>query len=154
MVQTVSHWDKDLLDIPICPQCGLNGVKRAKDIEGTTYCENNHEWKQYPLKQNLASEQNTVHTPQIEGENLKLTKHIQSVIRESAAAAREDAGYAGRWDDGGASAKLEHLKYWLDGIEYAKTGKTTVYKTISSDFARATDPDYEIWLRLKEKFEG
>lgn len=136
-----------------CPTCGEPGILRARDIEGTTHCKNDHMWKTHPIKQKpIATEQNPVYDSPTQGENVKLTKHIMDVVTKAAHQAREDAGYGGRHDDGGASQKLERLGCWLDGIKYAKTGKTEVYKTIVTDFERSIDPEYETWLRLQEKF--
>lgn len=137
----------------VCPTCGDPGVARARDIEGTTNCKNGHEWKTHPIKQNpIATEQKPVYDSPTQGVNVKLVNHIKDVVAKAAHRAREDAGYGGRHDDGGASRSLERLKFWLDGIEYTKTGKTVVYKTIATDFERATDPDYQTYLRLQEKF--
>lgn len=139
-----------------CPTCGEPGIKRARDGIGTTWCKNRHDW--LASESIVKSEQKPVAMEQKpmydapQAENVKLTEHIKRVITEAAHQAREDAGYAGRWDDGGASEKMERLKYWLDGITYATTGITSVYKTIATDFKNSTDPEYLTWVRLQEKF--
>lgn len=45
----------------LCPKCGCAGVIRARDLEGTTWCANNHEWKNHPIESysGVALEQNT-----------------------------------------------------------------------------------------------
>lgn len=140
----------------VCPECGEPGVQRARDGIGTTWCKKRHRWypKQTPQTEQkpIATEQKPVYDSSTQGENVELTNHIKDVVATAALQAREDAAYGGRHDDGGSGHKLERLKYWLDGIEYAKTGKTEVYKTILTDFERATDPDYQTYLRLQEKF--
>lgn len=141
----------------VCPTCLEPGISRARDMVGTTRCKKGHSFsaaeaitktEQIPI----ATEQKPVYDSPTQGVNVKLTNHIKDVVAKAAHQAREDAGYGGRHDDGGAGQKLNCLKYWLDGIEYAKTGKTEVYKTIATDFERSTDPDYQTYLRLQEKF--
>lgn len=85
--------------------------------------------------------------------NTKLLKFIKESVARSASAARDDAGYGGRMDDGGASNMEERLKYWLDGIKFASTGDTEVYSSIAKRLEKETDPEYEDYKRLKEKFE-
>lgn len=140
-----------------CPICLEPGISRARDMVGTTRCKNGHSFSAAKAitqsKQNpIATEQNPVYDSPTQGVNVKLINHIKDVVAKAAHQAREDAGYGGRHDDGGSGQKLERLKYWLDGIEYVKTGKTEVYKTIATDFERATDPDYQTYLRLQKKF--
>lgn len=140
-----------------CPKCREPGIRRARDMVGTTWCKNDHTFSAAESltkteQISIATEQNPVYDSPTQGENVKLTQHIMDVVTKAAHQAREDAGYGGRHDDGGASQKLERLGCWLDGIKYAKTGKTEVYKTIVTDFERSIDPEYETWLRLQEKF--
>ena len=140
-----------------CPKCLEPGISRARDMVGTTYCKNGHTFSAAEAitkteQKPIATEQKPVYDSPTQGENVKLTNHIKDVVEKAAHQAREDAAYGGSHSDGGAGQKLERLKYWLDGIEYAKTGKTTVYKSVLTDFERATDPDYQTYLRLQEKF--
>jgi hypothetical protein len=83
-------------------------------------------------------------------EDLKI---IQNAVTESAAAARENAGYSGSWGDGGASAAEERLRVWLDGVNYATTGVTTVYGDLLKRERERFDPEYAEYLRLKDKFK-
>lgn len=85
--------------------------------------------------------------------NTKLLKAIKESIARSAVEARDDAGYSGRMDDGGARNMEEKLRYWLDGIKFASTGDTEVYSSIAKRLEKETDPEYEEYKRLKEKFE-
>ena len=78
---------------------------------------------------------------------------IQVAVAESAAAARENAGYSGSWGDGGASAAEERLRVWLDGVNYATTGVTAVYGELLHRASVEADPEYAEYQRLKEKFK-
>jgi hypothetical protein len=84
---------------------------------------------------------------------MNVIKEIEKAITESAQKLRDDAGYGGRMDDGGASHKLELLKYWLDGINYARNGTTVVYNTLIKNLEQEQDPEYKEWKRLNEKFK-
>lgn len=133
-----------------CPTCDEQGVNGARDIAGTSWCKNNHEWERYPMKQKpVATEQNPVYDS---SHAIKLAKEIENVVVTSAGKVRDDAAYGGSHGDGGASRSIELLKYWLDGIEFAKTGKTTVYKSLAQKIEQEKDPEYQEWLRLNEKF--
>lgn len=78
---------------------------------------------------------------------------IKDAVEKAAEAARYDAGMSGRWDDGGAGMREEQLKYWLDGIKFAETGKTKMYANILKEAEKKVDPEYETYLRLQAKFE-
>lgn len=84
---------------------------------------------------------------------MRIIEEIEKAVKESARQAREDAGYGGRHDDGGASHKMQLLEYWLDGISYAGTGKTKVYASLLKTLEKEQDPEYAEFKRLKEKFE-
>lgn len=86
--------------------------------------------------------------------NIELLKFIKESVASSAVKARDDAGYSGRMDDGGARHMEEKLRYWLDGIKFAATGDTEVYSSIAKRLEKETDPEYEDYKRLKEKFEN
>ena len=78
---------------------------------------------------------------------------IESAVRTSAENARDSAGFSGGWGDGGAGAMTEKLNAWLDGYNFAKTGKTLMYYHIIEEHERMIDPDYQKYLELKKKFE-
>lgn len=80
---------------------------------------------------------------------------VKSAVNSSASSARYNAGMGGKWGDGGASAMEEKLEYWLDGIKFAQseTNETHKYKHIVEKLEKLADPDYEIYMRLKDKFE-
>ena len=82
----------------------------------------------------------------------ELIKHIEQIVREGAKEARLDAALGGSMGDGGASDSESRLKYWLDGVAFATTGKTTVYNHIAREYNQSQDPEYALFLRLKEKF--
>lgn len=81
-------------------------------------------------------------------------QHIQEVVTQVAEQARDNAGYAGSHGDGGASHQEECLRVWLDGINFAMTGKTQLYKEILKKRDLGRDPDYSQYLLLKARFEG
>lgn len=83
----------------------------------------------------------------------ELIEEITRRVRASAHAARENAGYAGAWDDGGASRMLERLDAWLDGIQFARSGVTNTYRDLAARISRDGDPEYTRYLELKKKFE-
>lgn len=133
----------------LCPTCNEPGVLRARDMEGTTHCKAGHTWKAHPLK----LEQKPVDPKQNQlYDTGNLIQIIKQKVEASAKNAREDAGYSGSWTDGGASRMEEKLKHWLDGIRFAQTGETDIYKAIVKDFKDTQDPEYQAWLRLNQKF--
>lgn len=77
---------------------------------------------------------------------------LREAVRKSAKAARDDAGYGGRHDDGGASRMEEQLRYFEDGMTFAMTGKSQMYGVTLEKLKRENDPEYKEFLRLKEKF--
>lgn len=77
---------------------------------------------------------------------------IVRTVDQSAKSAEENAGYAGSMHDGGASTMRNRLEYWLDGIEFAQTGKSNKYGDIIRRYEVQQDPDWEEYNRLKEKF--
>ena len=78
---------------------------------------------------------------------------VVKAVKISAQNARDDAGYGGRMDDGGASAMEQRLDAWLDGIAFAQTGRTKLYSNILEQARKENDPEYQEYLRLKEKFK-
>ena len=85
--------------------------------------------------------------------NQKHIDLIKKAVSKSAETARYNAGMGGEWGDRGAGQSEERLKYWLDGIAYATTGNTELYDHIISQHLKESDPDYQKYLELKEKFE-
>jgi hypothetical protein len=78
---------------------------------------------------------------------------IKAIVNKSAEDARNDAGYGGRHDDGGASHSLQLLEWWLDGISYAQTGTSKCYGHIIDRMKKEADVEYAEYQRLKMKFE-
>lgn len=87
-------------------------------------------------------------------DNEDLIQHIKKVIKDSAEQKRFNAGMAGSWGDNGAAESERNLEYFLDGIQFARTGFTTKYKKIVDDLEKSADPDYQEYLKLKEKYEN
>ena len=84
----------------------------------------------------------------------KLVKYIETTVLQSAKQTRDDAGYAGRYDDGGASIKENNLKYWLMGINgQIPDGYSTMVRAYNRQQLIDNDPEYREYLRLQEKFQ-
>lgn len=81
-----------------------------------------------------------------------IINEIKKSVTASAENVRMDAGYGGRMDDGGAANMEERLRYWLDGIAFAETGKTFVYQSTLQCIEKESDPEYLEFKRLQEKF--
>ena len=79
---------------------------------------------------------------------------IKLTVEKSAAASKENAALAGSWGDGGASQRLRELDLWLDGVKFAQTGSTVYYNSIVQQHLNTLDPEYQQYLRLKEKFKS
>lgn len=78
---------------------------------------------------------------------------VASTVNDQAEKAAYNAGMGGEWGDGGASNYQNQLKYWLDGIRFAQTGETLVYRSIVNDYVMKKDSEFEEYQRLKKKFE-
>ena len=84
----------------------------------------------------------------------EIIKLIKSTVEESAKNSAENAAYAGSHHDGGASRMLTDFTIWVDGVEFATTGKTKQYGHIVDKAEKMADVEYQEYLRLKEKFKG
>ena len=74
---------------------------------------------------------------------------ISAAVRKEAENARLDAGYDGRWDDGGARHLGELLVVWICGIEGRVPEQ---FKKFEQQAKKEADPEYAEWLRLQRKF--
>lgn len=86
-------------------------------------------------------------------EKTNLIEEISKSVRAAAHDVRENAGLSGEYHDGGAGEMLNKLDAWLDGITFARTGKTALYNHLVVEISRKTDPEYQKYLELKKKFE-
>ena len=84
---------------------------------------------------------------------MNIVNKIANAVRDSAERARSDAGFSGSWGDGGASHQEELLKHWLDGVSFAQTGETQVYKSLLKKLMNEEDSEYKKYIELKKKFE-
>ena len=76
-------------------------------------------------------------------------------IATSAANRALNAAYGGEHSDGGASAEINRLCAFLDGVLYAETGKLLgPYAEALKSIKLQQDPEYQKYLDLKKKFEG
>lgn len=86
--------------------------------------------------------------------NENVIEYVRVTILKQARILSENAAFNGEMGDGGASSLERKLGYWIDGIRFAQTGKTVVFSAIVEQFDREQDPEYNEYLRLKERFEG
>jgi hypothetical protein len=84
---------------------------------------------------------------------VNLIVEIGARIHASAAKRKEDAALGGFHHDGGASESIRKYETWIDGIEFARTGKTAVYKELKEQIDNENDSEYQEYLRLKKRFE-
>ena len=78
--------------------------------------------------------------------NLVITKCAQKSL---------DAGFSGSWSDGGARADFDALKKFVAGYIWAK-GSNKIphleYEKMLADHQKQNDPDFQQYLKLKERF--
>ena len=82
----------------------------------------------------------------------KILRLIHDSVVDSAAERSLNAGYSGSWSDGGAGDSVREFKAFLQGVQFAETGKAGRYQELVDQFHRAQDPEYKKYLELKEKF--
>ena len=80
---------------------------------------------------------------------MKYAKQIEQAVRDEAAQLRQDAGYAGEWGDRGATELLDQLEAWLAGL---RGEVPKVFKAVADTIHKKNDPDWQTYLRLKNKF--
>jgi hypothetical protein len=70
-------------------------------------------------------------------------------VKAEAQARREDAGYAGQWDDGGAGALLREVQAYQAGAAgtVPPSWQPIIYKHV-----RQQDAEYQEYIRLANKF--
>ena len=71
---------------------------------------------------------------------------LKQMVLEAAEQAREDAGFSGRLDDGGAGRMKDQVKFY----EYGQRG---VVPTEWEKHLKKLDPEWEEFQRLKKRFE-
>lgn len=75
-------------------------------------------------------------------------------MKEEAVKRGENAAHGGRHDDGGKGAMLEQLQAFDDGIRFSTNGIYPVWlKPYVDQVKIQEDPEYNEYIRLKEKFE-
>lgn len=80
---------------------------------------------------------------------------IAEVIILQAAEKRLGAGYSGSRDDGGSGRMMEKLHTYLEGVMTGLANdvtETSPYGYILKELKKKQDPDYQLYLTLKEKF--
>ena len=78
---------------------------------------------------------------------------ITKTILEISKTKERNATLSGSRYDNGSKDIKQKLTYWLDGIEFVRTGKSDVYSELILQSIREIDPEYPEYLRLKEKFK-
>ena len=73
---------------------------------------------------------------------------IISWVKKEAQNRRDNGGYAGRWDDGGASALERELEAYQAGM----SGTVPSSWDFITTRLQNQDPEYQEYLRLSEKF--
>lgn len=76
---------------------------------------------------------------------------IMELVLEDATKKADDAGYGGRWDDGGASTLREQVEFYRCGM---KGEIPTEWREYVKKIKKISDPEYAEYLRLKEKFKN
>lgn len=96
----------------------------------------------------------------------KTLNEIQVKISKVSNSLREDAGYSGRHDDGGASSLEKSLSMFINGVKAATDAYIDKHnKFLSGDteyevpvqwrkYFIEDDKEYQEYLRLKSKFES
>jgi hypothetical protein len=72
-------------------------------------------------------------------------ERLIAVILNAAESARQDAGYGGRWDDGGASRMEDQVKFY-------RYGQQGVVPPEWKEHEKLLDPEYQEYVRLQGKF--
>jgi len=76
-----------------------------------------------------------------------LLDEVIALVLKKAADARDNAGYSGAWDDGGAHILEEQVKWF----NYGRVG--TLPKEWQK-FHQELEPEFKEYLRLKGKYGG
>ena len=83
----------------------------------------------------------------------KLKNIVEKKVLEIADRQDTNAAWAGHHNTDSYHTK-SNLEYWLDGIRFAQTGNTEKYSEIVDEHKKQQDPEYQQYLKLKEKFES
>lgn len=85
---------------------------------------------------------------------MKIIEEALQLMRTEAERKGENAAYGGRSDDGGMRGMLSTIETFEDGIRYSTTGVHPEWLKEYVDQAKTQkDPEYNEYIRLKEKFE-
>ena len=71
-------------------------------------------------------------------------------LRRKATKLQDDAGYNGRHDDGGASHIRDMIDVYIAGMSQQLPEN---WKRYYEEFQKEGDPEYQEYLRLKNKFK-
>lgn len=80
----------------------------------------------------------------------QLINRVIELVLDDAKSRREEAGFGGRWDDGGARSLEDQVKLYRYGQQNALPPE---WKQYAEQAQRQVDPEYAEYVRLKGKFE-
>lgn len=78
-------------------------------------------------------------------------KSLESAVRKHCRSLKDDAGFSGSWSDNGAGRLEEILDAWLCG---QRGDIPKPLQKIWQNVVETSDPEWETYKRLKEKFEN
>jgi hypothetical protein len=80
-----------------------------------------------------------------------LINTIKRLVLKEAENKRNDAGYGGRWDDGGAGAMEAQVRFY----EYGQKGIIPPeWEKLAKQVKNEGDPEWQEYQRLRKHFEG
>jgi hypothetical protein len=79
-----------------------------------------------------------------------LVKELVSKVLLEAAKKRADAGFSGSYSDGGAGQMVRELAAWISGLQKEIP---ISFEGLEKDILLHKDPEYQEYLKLKNKFE-
>jgi hypothetical protein len=84
----------------------------------------------------------------------KLIDFITVTVKAQATKARDDAGYSGAWNDGGAAAMERHLNFWLLGlIQKVPAQYDKIVVEYEKQHLKENSGEYRLFLNLREKYK-
>lgn len=79
----------------------------------------------------------------------KALNQVMGLVLKEAATRRDNAAYSGEWNDGGASALEDQVKFYRYGIEGRIPPE---WKKYADQATREDDPEWAEYQRLRKKF--
>lgn len=79
----------------------------------------------------------------------ELFARVRAHVLAQATSAREDAGYSGRWDDGGANRLESMVEAWWCGLQGRIPPE---FEKHLKQVTKEADPEWQEYQRLQTKF--